>query len=316
MEGVQKTFLKQIYERLIQGDHNDVKLVFQGGSSTGSKICLTALSSFFEVMLLSDMLEKNTGVVTLPTVSKQTFDDVLKFHFLGEDIINDINCFLLFDVAEMMQLDDLKGVCLDYLNKSLTTENCIQRWRSLKKFGLEDLATKAVQHIVKNMEKFSEKGSIMDLTKDEYLQVLSQDALSQKEEDVLRYVQMWSMKNNSSVETMVDMFEQIRFEHVSIDYLIDNVDFTSFVKEYDVLQQVVQKGLKSHHYYYKEVNLFLDNRFSGQMVDAVFIINDSEAPTVACLTDNSWYELEASGHSPGHGFQLLFWENQFTLVGA
>ncbi|XP_041375402.1 kelch-like protein 5 isoform X1 [Gigantopelta aegis] len=318
MEGVQNTFLKKIYDILIQGDHNDIKLVFQDGFLTGSKICLTALSSFFEAMFSSDMLEKNTGVVTLPTVSKHTFDDVLKFHFLGEDIISDVNCLLLFDVAEMLQLDDLKSRCLGYLNNSrtLTTENCIYMWRSFKQYGLDDLVTKALNYIVKNIKKLSEKGLVMDLTKDEYLEVLSQDALSQKEEDVLRDVQMWLKKNNSSVETMVDLFKQIRFEHVSFDYLIDNVECTSFVKEHKSLQQVVREGIRSHYYYNKEMNSFFDNRFSGKIVDAVFIINDHEPLTVACLTDNSWYELESSFYSAGQCFSAAVLGKSIYITGG
>ncbi|XP_041364820.1 kelch-like protein 6 [Gigantopelta aegis] len=305
MSEVQQSFLKKIYEKLVQGDHNDIKLVFQDGSATGSRLCLTALSSYFEAMFTSDMLEKNTGVVTLPTVSKQTFDDVLKFHILDEDVVNDVNCFALIDLAEMMQLDDLKSACLGYLNNNLTltTENCVHRWRSLKKYGMEDLATKAFQYVVKNVEKLSENGSEMDLTEYEYLQVLSRDDLSQKEDDVLRDVQKWISQHNPSVEIMVDLFTQIRFEHVSINYLTDDVIFTTFVNQHKALQQVVKKGIKTHYSCYTKINSFIDNRISGQMLDVVFVLQNSvELVSVACLSDKRWYELPECSNQPGEMF--------------
>ncbi|XP_041364063.1 kelch-like protein 6 [Gigantopelta aegis] len=316
---VQQSFLKKIYEKLVQGDHNDIKLVFQDGSTTGSRLCLTALSSYFEAMLTSDMLEKNTGVVTLPTVSKQTFDDVLKFHILGEDVINDVNCFVLLDLAKMMQMDDLKSACLRYLNNSLTltTGNCVLRWRSLTKYGMEDLATKAFQHVVKNVEKLSENGSVMDLTEDEYLQVLSQENLSQKEDDVLRDVQKWISQHNPSVETMVDLFTQIRFEHVSMSYLTDDVIFTTFVHQHEALQQVVKKGIKAYCSYYTKINTFIDNRISGRMLDVVFVLQNSvELLSVACLSDKRWYELPVCSNKPGGYFAAAVLEKSIYITGG
>ncbi|XP_041364060.1 kelch-like protein 6 [Gigantopelta aegis] len=319
MSEVQQSFLKKIYEKLIQGDHNDIKLVFQDGSTTGSRLCLTAMSSYFETMLTSDMLEKNTGVVTLPTVSKQTFDDVLKFHILGEDVVNDVNCFALIDLAEMMQLDDLKSSCLRYLNNNLTltTENCVLRWRSLKKYGMEDLATKTFQYVVKNADRLSENGSVMDLSEDEYLQVLSQDDLSQKEDDVIRDVQKWISQHNPSVETMVDLFTQIRFEHVSINYLTDDVIFTTFVHQHEALQQVVQKGIKTYYSCYTKMNMFLDNRISGQMLDVVFVLQNSvKLLSVACLSDKRWYELPECSNQPGGSFSAAVSGKSIYITGG
>ncbi|XP_041364054.1 kelch-like protein 18 [Gigantopelta aegis] len=256
MSEVQQSFLKKLYEKLVQGDHNDIKLVFEDGSTTGSRLCLTALSPYFEAMLTSDMLEKNSGVVELPKVSKQTFDDVLKFHILGEDVVNGVNYIVLIDLAEMMLLDDLKSACQRYLNSSLTltTKNCVSMWRLLKTYRMEDLDTKTFQYVVKILGKLSENGSVMDLTKDEYLQVLSRDDLSQKEDDVLRDVQKWISQHNPSVEIMVDLFTQIRFEHVSISYLTDDVIYTKFVHQHEALQQVVQKGIKTYYSCYTKMN--------------------------------------------------------------
>ncbi|XP_041364059.1 kelch-like protein 5 [Gigantopelta aegis] len=319
MSEVQQSFLKRIYEKLIQGNHNDIKLVFQDGSTTGSRLCLTGLSSYFEAMFATDMLEKNTGVVTLPTVSKQTFDDVLKFHILGEDVVNDVNCFALIDVAEMMQLDDLKSVCLRYLNNNLTltTGNCVLRWRSLKKYGMEDLATKVFQCVVNNVDKLSENGSVMDLTKDEYLQVLSRDDLSQKEDGVLRDVQKWISQHNPSVETMVDLFTQIRFEHVSMSYLTDDVIFTTFVHQHEALQQVVKKGIKSHYSCYTKMNTFIDNRISGKMLDVVFVLQDSvKLLSVACLSDKHWYELPKCSNQPGSWFAAAVSGKSIYITGG
>ncbi|XP_041364058.1 kelch-like protein 6 [Gigantopelta aegis] len=319
MSEVQQSFLKKIYEKLIQGDHNDIKLVFQDGSTTGSRLCLTALSSYFEAMFTSDMLEKNTGVVTLPTVSKQTFDDVLKFHILGEDVVNDVNCFAFIDLAEMMQLDDLKSVCLRYLNNNLTltTGNCVLRWRSLKKYAMEDLATKAFQYVVKNVDKLSENGSVMDLTKDEYLQVLSQDDLSQKEDAVIRDVQKWISQHNPSVETMVDLFKQIRFEHVSISYLTDDVIFTTFVHQHEALQQVVKKGIKASYSCYIKMKTFIHNRISGKMFDVVFVLQNSvKLLSVACLSDKRWYELPVCSNEPGDHFAAAVSGKSIYITGG
>ncbi|XP_041364057.1 kelch-like protein 6 [Gigantopelta aegis] len=270
-------------------------------------------------MLTSDMLEKNTGVITLPTVSKETFDDVLKFHILGEDVVNDVNCFLLIDLTEMMQLDDLKVACLEYLNNNLTltTENCVLRWRSLKNYGMEDLATKAFRYVVKNADKLSENESVMDLTEDEYLQVLFRDDLSQKEDDVLRDVQKWISQHNPSVETMVDLFTQIRFEHVSMSYLTDDVIFTTFVHQHEALQQVVKKGIKAYCSYYTKINTFIDNRISGRMLDVVFVLRNSvELLSVACLSDKRWYELPVCSNKPGGYFAAAVLEKSIYITGG
>ncbi|XP_041376801.1 kelch-like protein 29 [Gigantopelta aegis] len=302
MAKVQLSFLRNIHELLIQGDHNDIKLVFQDGCTTGSQICLIALSPYFEAMLTSDMLEKNTGVVMLPTVSKQTFNNVLKFHFLGENVVNDANCHMLLDIAELMLLDDLKSFCMDYMhdNLTLTVKNCIYIWRLSNNYNMENLATQAFCHAVRNMGGLSKNRSIVDLTKDEYLQILSQCDLSYKEEDVVRDVQMWIQENNPSDNTMVDLFREIKFEHVSLSYLTDDIDFTSFVQEHGAVQQVVQEGTTRYHHPRRETDSFTDNRALELCLDVVFVLRGYvNVLSAASLTNKTWYQLPPAPCNPG-----------------
>ena len=316
---VQQSLLKRIHEQLVQGDHNEIDMVFQDGAATGSKIILTSLSPYFDAMFSCDMKEKNTGIVTLPTVSKKTFDDVLQVYFFGENVVNEVNCFLLLDVADMMQLKHLKSLCLDYLdnNLRLTPETCIRVWRSAKKSAMEALEARACQYMVRNVEQLSKRGQMLSLTKSEYVELLLKDDLQQKEDDILQDVQTWIKTNKPAAEDMADIFKQIRFNHVSLRFLTQNVIFDSIVREHEEIQLIVQKGLTQHCEMPRDVNSFINNRSSGQIQNVMFVLNKSiNILYAASLTDFSWYEIPAAPCDPGDWFSACALGNCIYITGG
>ncbi|XP_041346689.1 actin-binding protein IPP-like [Gigantopelta aegis] len=127
MEKAQAQLLVNIHEEITKGTFTDIQIICKDGTTTGSRIVLAAMSSYFRVMFSSDMSESQTDVLNLPTVSLSVFQDVIKMCLCGINLVSEDNCTQVIDAAEMMQLDNIKQLCEIHLKEglTLTDKNCL-----------------------------------------------------------------------------------------------------------------------------------------------------------------------------------------------
>ncbi|XP_041361931.1 kelch-like protein 3 [Gigantopelta aegis] len=137
MEKAQAQILVNIHEEITKGTFTDIQIICKDGTTTENRIVLAAMSSYFRAMFSSDMSESQTGVLNLPTVSLSVFEDITKMCLCGINLVSEDNYMEVIDAAAMMQLDNIKQLCVLHLKEglTLTDKNCLGWWRLLKMYN-------------------------------------------------------------------------------------------------------------------------------------------------------------------------------------
>ncbi|XP_041361844.1 kelch-like protein 5 [Gigantopelta aegis] len=312
MEDAQAQLLVNIQNDIASGTFNDIQIICKDGKTTGSRIVLAGMSSYFRAMLTSDMTESQTGVLNLPTVSLSVLQDVIKMYLCGINLVNENNCVEVLDVAEMMQLQYIKKLCNIYLREGLvlTVENCLNWWRIFKLYHFLNLSNRAFCYLAETFVDFVQTENVVQLSKEEFLQIISRDDLKCKENIILKGAMKWIVHNNPDHDDVKTIFEKIRLDIVDSQFLINEVIFSDIVCKNKSVQEMIQKSL----------NLLNQrtaySRFSSQRHD-VFVLHQNNKSLLSCFTsDGKWEDVPPAPVDPGDFYSAASADGKIYITGG
>ena len=142
------------------------------------KVYLAKNSDFFRAMLSKDFKETTTGVMEVTEFDSKTVASFLAYLYtdkLSDRVIEYIKerakpsdrarhvyrrgfdpekyTLPLLHMANMYQQQDLEQDCMEYLSKTVTTENAVQTWNMADMCGSQKLKESALKFIVLNQKK-------------------------------------------------------------------------------------------------------------------------------------------------------------------
>ncbi|XP_057324851.1 speckle-type POZ protein-like [Microplitis mediator] len=134
------------------------------------KIILMARSPVLAAMFSHDMIEKKENKISIPDVTPEIFEKVLKYIYTDE--VNDLNEIAddLLEVADKYQLRSLKEMCQESLSKTLTVKNALKIMtladlhsaKDLLEFTIDYMASKIKDIIVTEDFKVLEKSNVTE----------------------------------------------------------------------------------------------------------------------------------------------------------
>ena len=115
---------EDLNEMLLNGVNHDLKLKVGDKEFRAHRDILRARSQVFKSMLTHDMTEKNSGVIDIPDCDPQAFEQFLSYIYTGKvDSLKESNMLHLYYIADKYDKKELKGICRDFIKKSLTVNN-------------------------------------------------------------------------------------------------------------------------------------------------------------------------------------------------
>ena len=76
-------------------------------------------------MFRSQLKERHQNTIELKELDGQSIRSVIEFIYTGKIDINANNVMALLGTANFLLVDEVKKMCFDYLETSLTVDNCI-----------------------------------------------------------------------------------------------------------------------------------------------------------------------------------------------
>ncbi|XP_041361834.1 kelch-like protein 3 [Gigantopelta aegis] len=283
MDNAQAQLLVNIHEEITKGTFTDLQIICKDGTTTGSRIVLAAMSSYFRAMFSSDMAESQTGVLNLPTMSLSVLQAIIKMYLCGVNLVNETNCVQVMDAAEMMQLDHIKDICDIFLKESLvlTAENCLNWWRLSKLYNFHDLSNRSLSYFTDKFPDFVETENVVHLSKEELMEIISKEEMTCTEDIILKGAMKWIQYNNPDQDHVKLIFENVRLDIVDSQFLIDEVVFSDTVCKNKSVQEIIQKVLRSYR------GVTTRSRFSPEI--SVFVLHHNNTSLLSCFTsDNKW----------------------------
>ncbi|XP_041379862.1 actin-binding protein IPP-like [Gigantopelta aegis] len=312
MEKAQAQLLVNIQEEITKGTFTDIQIICKDGTTTGSRIVLAAMSSYFRAMFSSDMSESQTGVLNLPTVSLSVFEDMIKMSLCGINLVNEDNCMQVIDAAEMMQLDNIKQLCVLHLKEglTLTDKNCLGWWRLLKMYNFHDLSNRAFFYMAEKFADFVQTENVVQLSKDELLEIISKEEMECTEDIILKGAMKWIEHNNPEPDDVKFIFENVHLDIVDSQFLIDDVTFSDIVCKNKSVQIMIQKVLRS------PCRVSARSRVSTKIRD-VFVLHHNNTSLLSCFTShNKWEDVPPAPVDPGSWYSAAGLDDKIYITGG
>ncbi|XP_041374153.1 kelch-like protein 2 [Gigantopelta aegis] len=313
MEGIQTQLLQNIHQEMINGSFSDIQVICNDETTTGSRLVLAALSPYFRAMLTSGMTESLTGVLKLPSVSLSVYQDILKMYFCNINLINEDNCMHILDAAEMMQLDHIKHLCKIYLNQNMeiTLQNCLNLWRTLKLYNFLDLSKRALSCFTDNLADFVKTENVIHLAKAELLEIISENDLTCKEDDILKVAMNWIEHNNPEQEDVQSIFENVRLDIVDRQFLVNEIAFSKIVFENSAVREMIKHVSCSARPQRTRTTRFAANR------PDVFVLQHTDLLLLSCFTsEEKWEDVPPAPVDPGQYYPAASLDNTIYITGG
>ena len=251
-EAEQSSFCVELMKRLNmqrqQSYFCNITLVAKEGNEfKAHRNVLSAASPFFSKLLQSEMKEEEEGVIRFEEISKSILSDVLEFIYTGSVEVDERNAWDLIIAADYLLLESLKIISGRFLEKQMTTCNCISTFHFAERYRCEELVLRSTKFIQDNFTSVAKSDEFLNLEAEEVEKwISSENILVAAEEDVFRIILNWIEQNKRERK---DKFEQL-FRHVRLvllsrDSLFSDIVTNELVTEHFSILRRVTDAIKS-----------------------------------------------------------------------
>ena len=186
---------------------------------------LSTASPFFDKLLRSNMKENRKGIVRLEEILGSVLKDVLEFIYTGTVDVTQENAEELIAAGNYMIMPSLKTISGRFLEREMSSINCISTFYLAEKYECDDLITNSRRFIHENIVSVAKLDEFLHLEAKEIEKWISSDEITVKEEaDVFRIILDWINHRRSERKTAFEeLFRHVRLSFLSRDSLKDVV---------------------------------------------------------------------------------------------
>ena len=223
--------LRELVERLDILRNNDsfcdVTIAVKDKEFKAHRAVLAAASPFFLALLTNDMKERNEQLikVDLEVATESVVEDALKYLYTGNVTIIEERAHYLLATANYFLLPSLKTTVSDFLEDTVTTENCVFNYYFAEKYECVELKDKCLEVINSNFSVVMKTEDFLNLDMKQVMEwVSSDDVIVNSEEDIFKGIVMWVSHNKSEREKLFpELLHHVRLPFVSHDFLLNEL---------------------------------------------------------------------------------------------
>jgi hypothetical protein len=178
-------------------------------------------------------------------VSPDAFQNVLHYIYKGEIQLSSDNVENIFTAAGILQLAELKQICVDYMLETLNVSNCLRYWKLADTANLREIAAASMKMSMKDVSKVSSselssvtQGMLQAVVADDDLQIANEVEVC---ELVLRWMNL-QKESGKSVQAY-SLLSSVRWSDVSVEYvkskLLSNSTLNQDAWSFEFLSKVV-----------------------------------------------------------------------------
>ncbi|XP_069489858.1 kelch-like protein 33 [Ambystoma mexicanum] len=205
--------LRSIQKLYRRGFGCDVHLQASNTSFFAHRAALAAGSDFFHGMFTSGMREARQETIVLKTLSVSNLCLFIDFVYSGALKISWDNAFEKTEAALQYQLEGMIPLCFQFMREEMTTESSLDVISFANAYGLHDLKIFTEKFVLRNFKQVVALQKYLDLTAEEIVAFLSQDALyTTTELEVFHSVLRWiNTDRKSRLCQAVKLMQCVRF---------------------------------------------------------------------------------------------------------
>lgn len=319
-------------ERLYtSGAHSDTTIIVGEKTFKCHRVILCAISPYFDAMFSSGMKESLSGVVRIEGTESCVFEAILEYIYKGTDTVTEEKAEAILKAACLLQMECLQKRCEEFICKTLSFTNCLDRWRLAVWHCSQHLKQRAWKFITENFVKISQQDFFMSVDKDELISIIKDDDLQcPSEEFVVETALKWVQHDlEARGKFVADIFPYLRLPLTKPQFLIDILRKYNFVKEHTECHMYIDHAknyqlLPAHRH--DSSSPVTSHRTTSPYEDILVVISGGESPRppyvrskdVLAFGFNSrkWYHLAQLPYDPGIEFATCVHNNDIFVTGG
>ncbi|XP_041346688.1 actin-binding protein IPP-like [Gigantopelta aegis] len=164
--------------------------------------------------------------------------------------------------------------------------------------------------MAKKFADFVQTGNVVQLTKDELLEIISKEEMECTEDIILKGAMKWIEHNNPEPDDVKVIFENVHLDIVDSQFLIDDVVFSDIVYKNKSVQVMIQKVLRS------QCRVSARSRVSPKISD-VFVLHHNKTSLLSSFTsDNKWEAVPPAPVDPGKFYSAAGLGDKIYITGG
>ncbi|XP_073088726.1 kelch-like protein 2 isoform X2 [Manis javanica] len=221
----------------------DVTIVAEDMEISAHRVVLAACSPYFHAMFTGEMSESRAKKVRIKEVDGWTLRMLIDYVYTAEIQVTEENVQVLLPAAGLLQLQDVKKTCCEFLESQLHPVNCLGIRAFADMHACTDLVNKANTYAdVVLSEEF------LNLGIEQVCSLISSDKLTiSSEEKVFEAVIAW-VNHDKDVrqEFMARLMEHVRLPLLPREYLVQRVEEEALVKNSSACKDYLIEAMKYH----------------------------------------------------------------------
>ncbi len=203
----------------------DVVLIVDGEQIHAHRIVLSSLSPYFKAMFTGDMAESKQREITINGIDADTLESIVDYAYTANIKITEDNVQLLLPAASILQFEEIRQVCSDFMLHRLSTDNCLGVRIFAEIHGCPHLESAASVFSQSHFPEVSKKEEFLNFTVDQLKELMSKDQLNvQSEFEVFEALMNWIEQDKESRQKYIaDLVNQVRLPLLSVKELLQDV---------------------------------------------------------------------------------------------
>ncbi|XP_017596107.1 PREDICTED: kelch-like protein 2 isoform X2 [Corvus brachyrhynchos] len=226
----------------------DVTIVAEDMEIAAHRVVLAACSPYFHAMFTGEMSESRAKKVRIKEVDGWTLRMLIDYIYTAEIQVTEENVQVLLPAAGLLQLQDVKRTCCEFLESQLHPINCLGIRAFADMHACSDLLSKANTYAEQHFSDVVLSEEYLNLGVEQVCSLISSDKLTiPSEEKVFEAVIAW-VNHDKDVrqELMARLMEHVRLPLLSREYLVQRVEEEILVKNSSACKDYLIEAMKYH----------------------------------------------------------------------
>ena len=221
--------LRYANENRNKGFFNDVELSADAECLLANQMVLSCYSEYFENIFKTNLYNQQRCIIE--NVDGKSLKILIDYIYTGNVEINNRNALNLLSAADKLKIQDVKMFCLEFLETVITYDSCFHILSAAQACRSVKLQLKVFLYLNENFEKVLLTPPFKTLTKTEVtycMTRLNRDVVS--ETTLYDAIIAWiKYDEENRRKDFLDLFQLLKFEKFSRDFLINVVTKEKFV---------------------------------------------------------------------------------------
>lgn len=225
----------------------DVVLEVEGERIPAHRVVLASLSAYFRAMFTGEMAESKKKVITINGVDAKSLRTLVEYAYTASINIAEENVQAILPAASVLQFEEVKRACSEFLRRQLDTDNCLGIKVFAEVHGCHELQTAATIYSSHYFTQVRKKEEYLKLSLEEIKHFLSNDQLNvQTEFDVYEAAVSWILHKEERMKHIYEIFDLVRLPLLDAEQLLTDVGQNSMILADPRCVKMLVDAVQSH----------------------------------------------------------------------